>query len=150
MQIQDLVQIDPSSPTGLSWKVARPRCKVGEPALKTVVDGYYCGEIKGVSYKAHRVVFYLTHGYWPELVDHIDRCRTNNTPSNLRAATRAENAQNAKRKGFFWNGYSFCAAIGTNYGVEHLGSFSTILDARAAYMRAKAAKHTNCPVEAWV
>ena len=51
-------------------------------------------------YLAHRLVCEAFHGPAPEgkpFVDHIDRCKTNNTPSNLRWVSHKENVHNADR-----------------------------------------------------
>ena len=49
-----------------------------------------------VDVSAHRIVFAMTHGRWPEMeVDHIDGCRTNNRPENLREISHYENMQAA-------------------------------------------------------
>lgn len=46
---------------------------------------------------AHRVVFALFHGRWPtHEVDHIDRCRTNNAPANLRDVPHVQNMRNSR------------------------------------------------------
>lgn len=54
----------------------------------------------GIPYKKHIVVWCLHNkkdaiGFF---IDHIDRDTTNNRPDNLRSASRAENARNAKRR----------------------------------------------------
>jgi hypothetical protein len=49
-------------------------------------------------YKAHRVIFAMFHGYTPDYVDHIDGNKANNAIGNLREATLAGNARNAKRR----------------------------------------------------
>ena len=46
--------------------------------------------------QAHRVVFYLSNGYLPEEVDHIDGNKGNNHPSNLRGSSRRSNMGNQK------------------------------------------------------
>ena len=48
------------------------------------------------TYKSHRLIFLMHHGYLPEMIDHIDGNSLNNDIKNLRAATRAENLQNSK------------------------------------------------------
>jgi hypothetical protein len=52
--------------------------------------------IGGINYLLHRVIFFLCHGYEPDVVDHIDRDRSNNSIENLRAATKSQNAQNCR------------------------------------------------------
>ena len=63
----------------------------------TAIDshGYRHGQLLGRMCLAHRVVFALRHGRWPEgAVDHIDGDRTNNRPDNLREATGSQNKHN--------------------------------------------------------
>lgn len=57
-------------------------------------NGYAKVEIQGKQYLQHRVVFFLHNGYLPRVVDHKDRDRLNNRPSNLRDSTYQKNAQN--------------------------------------------------------
>lgn len=45
-------------------------------------------------FSAHRLAFVLMTGNWPNIVDHIDRNRTNNRWSNLRDGDHADNARN--------------------------------------------------------
>jgi len=53
---------------------------------------------KKITLSAHRVVFALVHGQWPTLVvDHIDRDRLNNRPSNLRDVDASTNGKNTVR-----------------------------------------------------
>lgn len=52
----------------------------------------------GKIYKASRVIYYLSTRMWPEVVDHIDGNRSNDDIKNLRAATRAENNKNVKKR----------------------------------------------------
>mgnify|MGYP000341592864 CR=1 FL=1 len=55
------------------------------------------------TYKQHRVVFFLHHGYWPAEVDHKDRDKLNNCPINLLDSTRSDNCLN---RGLFSNNTS--------------------------------------------
>jgi hypothetical protein len=59
-------------------------------------DNYDQLQINGKKYLKHRIIFAMFHGYFPKFVDHIDNNPQNNLIENLRAATRAQNCQNAK------------------------------------------------------
>lgn len=81
-----------------------------------------------------------------EVVDHIDQNPLNNSKSNLRPATRSQNAINrgktarnsAGYKGVFFHKKTkkFKAAIRVNYTLYHLGTFSTAVEAAIAYNKA--------------
>lgn len=43
----------------------------------------------------HRVIFLMQEGRWPDLVDHIDGDRKNNSWANLREVDSAENTRNS-------------------------------------------------------
>lgn len=58
-------------------------------------DGYLLVRVGRIEMPAHVVVFALDRGAWPEFeVDHHDRNRANNEPTNLRPATRSQNMAN--------------------------------------------------------
>lgn len=61
-----------------------------------------------------RIIFFLHYGYWPIEVDHKDRDRSNNRPSNLRDITRSLNQHN---KGLFANNTS--GTKGVSYNKTH-------------------------------
>lgn len=120
-------------------------------------NGYRQVKIGQRAYLAHRLVWLIAHGEWPQgQIDHIDGCRTNNALCNLRVVTSGQNKQNiavTQRK-------SVSGLVGAVYvpggtrrrdrwesriklnGVStHLGHFATPEEAHAAYMRAKARVH---------
>lgn len=59
-------------------------------------DGYLIVKVKGKQFKAHRIVWLLHYGKFPEKeIDHINRVRTDNRIENLRECTRTENIHNS-------------------------------------------------------
>jgi hypothetical protein len=61
-------------------------------------DGYLILKIKGKQFKAHRIVWLLNNGEFPEMeIDHINRVRTDNRIENLRLATRQIQIENTTR-----------------------------------------------------
>ena len=112
-------------------------------------NGYiYCAfmiDSVAYRYRAHRLV-YLLHN--PDMdqslsIDHINGLTADNRIENLRLVTVAENSFNTKALGFYWVGKlrKFRAQIGISRGLISLGCYDNILDARAAYLRAKKKYH---------
>lgn len=64
----------------------------------TITDayGYKAGSIFNRRYLAHRVIWALTHGEWPDEIDHINGDRADNRLANLRSANRQENMRNMR------------------------------------------------------
>lgn len=61
-------------------------------------DGYLIIKIKTHQFKAHRVIWVLFNGEFPEgELDHINRIRDDNRIENLRKATRSLNCLNCTR-----------------------------------------------------
>jgi len=61
-------------------------------------DGYLRIHIYGKTYKSHRLAFlYMTGSIPKNEIDHIDRIKSNNKWSNLRSASRKENAANQNK-----------------------------------------------------
>lgn len=114
--------------------------------------GYHVGAIFGRVMMAHRVIWAIHFGEWPELeIDHSDRCRSNNSITNLRSASRAENCRNMKSKsgadselrGVALDKKSgrWIAKICVNLKQIYLGRFDTEKDAYEAYRRASIEMH---------
>jgi hypothetical protein len=110
-----LLELCPDTASGLAWKEAppfKPQLK-GKPAGCKHHSGYWDVMLKGVAYRSHRIVWYLSRGFDPgdQEVDHIDRNKSNNTPENLRLASRSLQTQNRDKwkssssafKGVAWN-----------------------------------------------
>lgn len=58
--------------------------------------GYLQGRVEGKLYPAHRVIWFLVHGEWPDEIDHINGNRSDNRLANLRNISRNENMRNRK------------------------------------------------------
>ena len=142
--------------TSRAWRIHQARY-TAEPAGWPDDKGYVRVKVdKDGNFLAHRVIWALAYGSWPVLgLDHRDGDPSNNRLSNLREATKSENAQNQKpvrSTGVFFDAATrglkrrFRANIGVNGKQIGLGSFSTHEEAHAAYLAAKARLHTFQPV----
>lgn len=144
--------------TGRFVWIASQANRVGREAgtLKTgerSKDGvrYRIINLGGVLYRAHRLAWFYMTGEWPVAdIDHVNRDRTDNRWSNLRAATRAEN--NANRppspsatgvKGVIFDPRyrePWKAQMSINNRTKVIGRFSTCEAASKAYQEAVIAK----------
>ena len=113
-------------------------------------DGYVGVKVCGRTFKAHRVIWAIHHGYWPDdQIDHINGDRTDNQLANLRSVSNEENQRNKGRRsdntsgatGVYWDGRrsKWCAQIKTNGRNRTLGRFDNVADAISARRRAEAA-----------
>lgn len=130
-----LLDYDPST-GALTWK---PR------AAGFSDDGYLIVRIGGARYYQHRIAWLMEKGPpVPEIIDHIDRNRSNNRIDNLRAATHGENMANQQRAKLGASGFQgvvidrgrFRARITRRGRVVTIGSFDTAEEAAAAYRAA--------------
>lgn len=72
--------------------------KAGEHAGYVTKSGYRIIRIDRVNYFEHNLIWFLVHGEWPQPgyeLDHKNRKRGDNRPSNLRLCTRSQNCANA-------------------------------------------------------
>jgi len=81
----------------LYWKESRGRQAAGSLAGTNLGDGYKTVRIDGKAVYVHRIVKEITTGKKVNgQVDHKDRNRSNNKPSNLRTTTRSQNNKNRR------------------------------------------------------
>ena len=108
----------------------------GKPALIYIQhSGYFAGQVLQTMYMAHRIIWCMMTGKWPNKIDHINGDPSDNRWINLREATLTENQQNRRigknnRSGVMgvrWNKKSqkWRATITANKEQIHLGSFSS-------------------------
>lgn len=121
----------------------------GKPAGRETSKGAILMFFKKRPVLAHRIAFYLLHGYCPEQVDHKDGNPGNNRADNLRAASGSQNCCNRgisarntsgvkgvslEKKTGLWKAY-----IKVGGKQTHLGRFPTLEEAAEA-RRIKAAE----------
>lgn len=70
----------------------------GKPALNSVGStGYRAGNIFGITYQTHRIIWKLLHGTDPDYVDHENGIRSDNREQNLRDASFTQNMHNQRK-----------------------------------------------------
>ena len=139
-----LLDYDPE--TGImKWKSSsRGGRKAGNIAGTLNGTGYYIIKLFGVTYQAHRLVWYYVYGTQPEVfIDHINGCRSDNRIANLREATASQNGRNTGKysnntSGFKGVSYSkYCgkyqASVSENGKSKFLGYFHTPENAYKVY-----------------
>jgi hypothetical protein len=97
MNFKEFLKYDPI--TGIiTWiKKTSPfsRISIGDIAGWDNGDGYKCIEINGITYKEHRLAWFLYYNKWPEnQIDHINGNKSDNRISNLRDVTVSKNNLN--------------------------------------------------------
>jgi len=95
--LNEVLTVDESSPTGLTWKVnRRGRAKAGTPAGARSTGPRSYGrahtKLNGTFYLNSRLIYKMTTGKDPEgVVDHIDGDWTNDKFSNFQDITQVQN-----------------------------------------------------------
>ena len=141
--LSDLLEYDKTT-GNLFQKKSRPKVKVGTLAGRVTPKGYRYIQLFGKKYAAHRLVWFIEYGKFPNLfIDHIDGNKLNNHISNLREVTNKQNTENRGaqknnklgRKGVSFNKKlkKYVAQI-QHHGVNHyLGLFESPDEAEKAY-----------------
>ena len=141
----ELLEIDTEKGL-LIWKhTMGGKAKKGQEAGSLTANGYVSIRIDQNDYLAHRLMWLYVYGAMPLLsIDHIDRDRTNNKPTNLRLATPKQNSENMFISKSNTSGYRgvrkearlkskpWSAVITHNYKQKHLGYYATAEEAVAA------------------
>lgn len=148
-ELKEILTYNPE--TGLfTRKTSSGGQKVGSIAGSPHPKGYVRIQLKGKTYLAHRLAWFITYSEWPANdVDHINGLRNDNRILNLREATRSENMQNllvptpneTGYPGVYINRNKYSSKITINGESKHLGSFDTAEEASNAYLLAKKELH---------
>lgn len=103
-ELIELLTYDETSPSGLRWNTDRYcgnnhnrlRVAVGDVAGHLESNGYWRVALGKIRFAAHRLIFFMHHGYLPSVVDHADGNQSNNVIFNLRDSTNRLNQHNRK------------------------------------------------------
>jgi len=133
--------------TGLFiWREARG-CKQKGALAGTISAGrgrpYRQIKINRRFYYAHKLVWLVVHGAWPDQLDHINGDSLDNRLANLRLCTMSQNKANSRTyknntsgfKGVSRHGDKWRAYLNVNGTRINLGVFCTRSDAALAYQR---------------
>lgn len=145
--LHEILAYDPL--TGeLRNKIDRGKAKAGFVHHIQNTTGSILIRLKGRLYVAHRVIWFMQTGEFPEVdIDHKDLDRTNNRWSNLRLAERWQNIANRPArnklgiKGVKPSGKKFVANITVAGTSIHLGTYDTVEGAGQAYQEASEIAH---------
>ena len=152
-RLKELVSYHPE--TGLfTWiksPIGGPK-RLGAVAGSSLQNGYCRIKLAGSTYLQHRLAWLYMYGYLPTIdIDHINGCPGDNSISNLRLATRAQNTFNTTKrytntsgfKGVSWRerNKKWIAQIQVNSVTKYLGIFQKIEDAATAYNNAAKELH---------
>ena len=114
----------------------------GKKAFTANFKGYKVGSLNKRAYRAHRVIWFMVHGEWPDEVDHENGLRHDNRLENLRNVTGAQNHRNQKTRTNNTSGHNgvYWAKQNEKWRVEiqakgrrkHIGLFARLEDAISA------------------
>ncbi|RLC88294.1 MAG: hypothetical protein DRJ03_03335 [Chloroflexi bacterium] len=133
--------LDYDSETGVfTRRVSRGGCKSGSVTGTLIKKGYVQITVHGKIYKAHRLAWLYTYGYFPENdVGHKNRIKNDNRIDNLREASRQCILRNAKLRSTNTSGVTgvyyykptkkWAAHIKTSQKLIHLGYFTNFAQA---------------------
>lgn len=119
----------------LYWKnkpSPKARVKIGNKAGTQHPDGYIRVTLKNVTYPAHHLVWIYMKGYKPDIIDHKNHIRNDNTWDNLQESSHLNNNKSALQRsdntsgvtGVSWNKRDkvWVAYINDKGAIKRLGS----------------------------
>jgi hypothetical protein len=131
-ELREVFRYDPK--TGfLYWRHPRQGLRKDMRADGQTQDKYRIVTYLGVTMNAHRVIWAMVKGKWPEgMLDHADRDSQNNRMENLRDAAHRDNHLNAGPR--FGRPYKGIQKKGQRWrALVEIGTFDTPEEAAKAY-----------------
>jgi hypothetical protein len=134
----------------LRWHINTGRVSAGMIAGCVTDEGYRAVGHKGFTYMAHRIIWAMHYGSWPDhQIDHINCIKDDNRICNLRPCNDSQNQMNrakcrgtSRYKGVDLHQGRWRARIRPGDGTRlNLGYFTTEDAAGAAYAEAAAKFH---------
>jgi len=137
----------------LFWKVRQSnRIHIGNKAgCLDSTHRYYKVRINKKIYNLHRIIFFMFHGYFPKIVDHINQIKTDNKIENLREANLSQNNWNCKTNLKNTSGYQnvvwrkdrnkWTVRLQINGKVKAFGAFDDIEEANKAAIKLRKELH---------
>lgn len=100
--ISQYFEIDTTVPSGLVWKKVSKYNKdlINSQVGCLLSSGYYQVKFKYKKYYVHRIIYSLYNKVDLDTslsIDHIDRDKSNNSPTNLRLITQTQNMWNSSK-----------------------------------------------------
>lgn len=116
--------------------------KQGELATFDHSRGYLSVCVGKKQYLAHRIIYMMKEGFWPEHIDHINHNKQDNRWKNLRSVTQEENNRNMPQQTNTATGVvgvslhkptgKYRAYITVGGKAKHIGLYETVAAAQAA------------------
>lgn len=124
----------------LSWKnPTKPSIKPGAAAGYDF-QGYRRVTLMGTAYLCHRIIWKMHYGTEPDIIDHINRDRSDNRIENLRSVSVSINNYNVAArnstglKGVKVKGRRYEARTMRGGKYVYIGTYDTAEDANRAYL----------------
>jgi len=117
------------------WKVKRRGTRKDKIAGSLTDCGYIRINVDGSGYYAHKLAWYITYGYLPKMIYHINKDRADNRIYNLSRYTLncIERGFENHFKGVYRVGNKFESKIMYNYENHYLGRFNNAREAAQVY-----------------
>lgn len=154
MLTQDYLKsiLDYNPETGIfTWKISSGSTKPGNIAGYNRNDGYILIRANNKSYLAHRLAWFYINGKFPNIIDHINRNKSDNRICNLREATKSQNQCNQKIrknnttgvKGVYFDKYrnKFVSELAIDNKKIFIGRFDSIELAEIAINESRSKYH---------